>query len=89
VTLPWRTSSYCISSREADAPEHVTGRTWMRRRPCCDCGETVIYAPAPLSYELLCDYLIICKQCAHERLIEAGDMSWTYTVEPRPRPNLD
>lgn len=89
MTLPWLEPRYCISIREADAPEVVQARTWMRRRPCCDCGEIVIYGGEPLLWELLRQYLIICKQCAHERTIEHGNMNWTYHVEPRPRPNLD
>lgn len=80
---------YCVSVREADAPEEVAARTWMRRKPCCDCGETVIYSAAGLRWELIRRYLIICNRCAHERTIEAGDMSWTYVVAPRPRGTLD
>lgn len=57
----------------------------MRRKPCCDCGETVAYDPYPLVWELIRPYLIICNVCATARKLEAGGLSWTYKVEPRPR----
>lgn len=90
TVLPGHPPRFCISVLEEQAPEEIQAQRWRRRRPCCDCGRTVIYAPMGLLWELLRDYLIICSACAHERTIAAdGSMNWTYDVRPRPKPGLN